>query len=283
LLESELFGHERSAFTGAVQARPDILEQGSGGTVFLDEVGELPLASQAKLLRALETRQVQRVGAVQTREVDIRLVAATNRNLEAEVSQGRFRQDLFYRHSAGLVWIPPLRDRPREIAILARLFLTEACEREHRDPPVISDASFRLLASYAWPGNVRELRNLMEFAAATVTDPILEPSHLLARLKAVPEAVGGDSAVPEFVTREDQITGVFPVPAEPPPRRKPIDEEIRELERMRMAEALAATGGNQTKAAELISMPLRTFQAKVKQYGLSGTSKRGRPPSSEGL
>jgi two-component system response regulator AtoC len=270
LVESELFGHERGAFTGAVGAKPGLLERGTGGTVLLDEVGELSASAQAKLLRVLETKRVQRLGDVREREIDIRIVAATNRNLDVEVREGRFRQDLFFRLSGGMLWLPPLRDRRRELTILAQTFLADACARGGREPMAISDATMRALAAYSWPGNIRELKNLMDYAAAAVPEPMLEPSHIAARL-------GGAGATPTrdldgwpLEPMEPMDTGVFSVPTPgSPPRFRPIDEEVRELERSRMAAALGVTGGNQTKAAELIGMALRTFQTKVKQYGLS--------------
>ena len=146
LVESELFGHDKGAFSGAVQAKPGLLETASGGTVFLDEVGELAPAAQAKLLRALETGRFTRLGEVKERAVDIRVVAATNRDLPAEVAAGRFRRDLYFRLSAATVWIPPLRDRRREIPIFALRFLAEACQRRGRPPPAVSEPALR-----SWP------------------------------------------------------------------------------------------------------------------------------------
>jgi DNA-binding NtrC family response regulator/pSer/pThr/pTyr-binding forkhead associated (FHA) protein len=268
LVESELFGYERGAFSGAVGAKPGLLERGAGGTVLLDEVGELPPTAQAKLLRVLETKRVMRLGDVRERDIDIRVVAATNRNLDQEVREGRFRQDLFFRLSGGMLWLPPLRDRKQELRILAGGFLAEACARAGVAPMGISDAGMRTLLGYAWPGNIRELKNLMEYAAAAVRGPLLEPEHILARLApasggAARPAVGEDTLVPD-------------VPAPTSPRFRPIDDEVRELERSRMEAALAATGGNQTRAAELIAMPLRTFQAKIKAYGLTAPDSRRR-------
>ena len=277
LVESELFGHERGAFTGAVGAKPGLLERGNGGTVLLDEVGELSASAQAKLLRVLETKRVQRLGDVRDREIDIRIVAATNRNLDVEVREGRFRQDLFFRLSGGMLWLPPLRDRRRELPILAQTFLAEACARAGREPMAISDATMRALAAYSWPGNVRELRNLMDYVAAAVCEPMLEPSHIVARLGGSGAVAARDLDGWALEPADAADTGVFSLPEPNAPRRfRPIEEEVRELERQRMAAALGETGGNQTKAAELIAMPLRTFQTKVKQYGLAppGDSRR---------
>ncbi len=294
LVESELFGHEKGAFSGATAARAGLLETADGGTVFLDEIGELSLAVQAKLLRVLETKRVTRIGDAREREVDIRIVAATNRSLDEEVGKGRFRRDLFFRLSGATLWLPPLRDRQRELPLLAHMFLDGACASLGRHRADLSTGAIQTLAAYPWPGNVRELKNVMEYLAATVEEEVIDSGHVADRLRAA-GALSGDAvvvrrtaedlsaeaarAVAAASAREQtrQIAAVAPPaddfpsdPPAPPPRSfRPIDEEIRELERTRMEEALAAAGGNQTRAAELISMPLRTFMTKVKLYNLS--------------
>ncbi len=244
LIESELFGHERGAFTGAVATRTGLLESADGGTVFLDEIGELSPAAQAKLLRVLETHRIVRVGDTRERKVDVRVVAATNRDLEAEVAAGRFRQDLLFRLNAATLWIPPLRERRREIPLLAHVFLKAACARAKRAVPVISDAAMQLLSAHPWPGNVRELRNVIDYAAAIVTEDVIEPWHLEDRLPAAPK----------------------PARAAADARARSLTDELRELERRRFTAALEATGGNQTRAAERLGVPLRTFVRKLKQY-----------------
>ena len=166
LVESELFGYEKGAFSGAAQAKPGRLESAQGGTVFLDEVGELTAATQAKLLRVLEAKRITRLGDTRERAVDIRLVAATNRDLEAEVQKGTFRRDLYFRLSAAKVALPPLRERPRELPVLARRFLDEACARLGFPGRQWSAAALRRLSAHAWPGNVRELKNVVEYLAA---------------------------------------------------------------------------------------------------------------------
>jgi len=260
LIESQLFGHERGAFTGADTATVGLLESASGGTVLLDEVGELSPAAQAKLLRVLETQRLTRVGGVGERPIDTRVLAATHRDLNQEVAAGRFRQDLFFRLAAARLFVPPLRDRSRELSLLARVLLDEACARAGRPPLQLSPATLHALRARAWPGNVRELKNSMQYVAATVTDAIVEPWHL-------PDDARGQARPPAAPSAAE---------ATPPPTGfRPIDEEVRELEKLRMTQALAASDGVQNRAAELIRMPLRTFVAKRKLYGLD-VPQRGR-------
>ena len=265
LVESELFGHEKGAFSDARTAKPGLLEQASGGTVFLDEVGELPLAVQAKLLRALEAKRITRLGDVREREVDFRVVAATNRDLEAEVAAGRFRRDLLFRLGAAIVELPPLRHRPREISILARLFLAQASARAGRAPLDLSETALARLAAYAFPGNVRELKNAMDFAAATVDGSVVE-------LRALPDRIAGRTSS----SSSTQSSGDTDSAADPMRRFRPLADEMRELERTRMVEALEATGGVQARAAELLAMPIRTFSFKLKQHGLSARDAKRR-------
>jgi len=262
LVESELFGHDKGAFTGAVSAKAGKLETANGGTLFLDEIGELPPGVQAKLLRALEQKKITRVGDVREREVDLRVVAATNRALDDEVKAGRFRQDLYFRLGAATVVLPPLRDRRREIPIMARRFLADACALAGREPPELSAATLQKLAVYGWPGNVRELRNVIEYVAATVDDDRIEPWHL-------PDKVAGVE-VTAAVEAAAAIGGLAPAGKS----FRPLADELRALERARMIESLEAAGGVQRRAAELIGMPLRTFVMKVKQYGISPRSSR---------
>ena len=283
LAESELFGHERGAFTGAIAAKPGQLEIASRGTVFLDEIGELPLAVQAKLLRVLETGELQRVGDLKPRSADIRIVAATNRDLTAEVEAGRFRRDLFFRLGAAQVVLPPLRDRPRDLALLANRMFDAACRRLHRRPLTLTVAATQALFLHRWPGNVRELKNAMDYAAAAVPDTTVEVD-----VHHLPHTVVAAMRDAEPASAEPAARGTPPPPGplgqlqtaqEPsqpsdsgdPGERafRPIEDEIRELERTRMIEALAATGGVQNRAAELIQMPLRTFVTKLKRYTIS--------------
>jgi DNA-binding NtrC family response regulator len=272
LAESELFGYEKGAFTGATAPKTGLLETAAGGTVFLDEVGELPLGAQAKLLRALETRRILRVGGTKERDIDIRIVAATHRLLEKEVEAGRFRKDLFFRLGAATVVLPPLRDRPSEVGVLAERFLSAACTANGREPLTLSPATLLALGRYGWPGNVRELKNTLDYVAATAVEPVVEPNHLPERILAAlqPPRAPVAPVAPAAVAPAQPVAPALESSPEAAPaaRRAPLAEELKALERERMVEALRATGGVKVRAAELIGMPLRTFALKCKQYGL---------------
>jgi DNA-binding NtrC family response regulator len=283
LAESELFGHTRGAFSGATAARAGHFEAASGGTLFLDEIGELSPAIQAKLLRTLESGELTRIGETAPRIVDLRIVAATNRDLPREVELGRFRSDLFFRLGSARLELPPLRDRPRDVALLARTLLGDACRRLERPALALSSGAAVALFRHDWPGNVRELRHVIEYAAATAQDGAREieiwhlPQALAAAARrsrdapaseapaappaAAASAPGGDEAraAPPDAPGATGAAGGF----------RPIADEVRELERARMIGALRATGGVQNRAAQLIEMPLRTFVTKVKRYEIA--------------
>lgn len=259
LAESELFGHEKGAFTGAVSQKLGLLEQAAQGTLFLDEVGELPLLLQAKLLRALESQRIVRVGGTRELPIDVRLVTATHRDLEEEVRQGRFRQDLFFRLVAARVVLPPLRDRRREIPILLRQFLRRAASSLGAKTPSLSDGALSLLLTYNWPGNIRELRNICDYLAATSVDGVVTSEEVSGLLQSA-----------DGTKRAGAPTAAATVePASAPPVIRNLEAELRELEQRRMSEALAACNGVQVRAAELLGMPIRTFSYKLKQYGLT--------------
>lgn len=270
LFESELFGHERGAFTDAKSAKMGLLESANGGTLLLDEVGECSLRVQAKLLRVLETKHVCRVGSVTERAIDVRVIAATNRDLQAEVAAGNFRQDLYFRLGVATLYVPALRDRPLDIPLLARTFLTRACLSGGRSELVLSRSALRRLALHDWPGNVRELRNTMELCARMVDGDLVLGEDLPPQVaQSAPAWMAG--------TREPAAkahTGPF----EPfdTRRHKAIQDEVRALERLRMQQALAATDGVRVRAAQMLQMPLRTFVTKLRDYALAGPSGPGR-------
>jgi two-component system, NtrC family, response regulator AtoC len=247
LLESELFGHERGAFTGATATKPGLLEGAEGGTVFLDEIGEMPLGTQAKLLRVIEERKVRRLGARQPRDIDVRLVAATNRDLSREVSEGRFREDLFFRLNVFPIVIPPLRERVAEIEPLAEMFLSALSTRMRRPVPSLSPGATKALLAHDYPGNIRELRNALERALVLCTgDVITEDSLTMARSRRSERA------------------------ATEPPASAALDlkAEMMELERQRIVEALDECAGNQTRAAKLLGISRRMLVKRLGAYGL---------------
>ncbi len=245
LLESELFGHERGAFTGAAQAKVGLLEAGSGGTVFLDEVGEMSLNLQAKLLRAIEKGEITRVGATRPLKVDVRFVAATNRDLQEEVALRRFREDLYFRLGGITLEIPPLRDRTDEIPALVRLFLDRVAGQIGRPPPTVSEAAMRLLQEYSWPGNVRELRNVVERAVLLATGGPIGPEHLPV---------------------EKMSRGSVARAAEPAAASDATRLSLRQVERQTIIDALARCAGNQTRAAEMLGISRRTLCSRLRDY-----------------
>jgi two-component system, NtrC family, response regulator AtoC len=261
LLESELFGHERGAFTGAVVAKPGLLETAEGGTVFLDAVGELPQATQVKLLRVLETRQVLRVGALKPRPIDVRFVSATNRDLEAEVARGAFRQDLFFRLNGVSLVIPPLRQRVGEIAGLARAFVEQAANQMGQDAPLITPAAMALLERYEWPGNIRELRNVIERAVLLCGGASVDVPHLpIEKMRPTPPNNPPPIQTPSKPRR---------VPTNPPLNSAMgLADEIEKLERQRIVEALEKCVGNQTKAAKMLGISRRTLTNRMNAFKL---------------
>jgi len=243
ILESELFGHERGAFTGADKRKPGYLETAGGGTLFLDEIGELGPSAQTRLLRVLEDRKFMRVGGREEISTDVRFVAATNRDLEGDVRTGRFRQDLYFRLSAFIIRLPPLRERPSEIDLFAELFARQFARRMNRarfrlDPDAIS-----VLRAYEWPGNVRELRNAIEHAVVLADDGVVTAQHL-------PDTVRGDR----------------PAPAASGGMRG----QVAETERRAIEQAMQAEAGNQTRAARRLGISRRALLYKLDKHGLKG-------------
>jgi DNA-binding NtrC family response regulator len=277
LLESELFGHERGAFTGASEAKPGLLETAPGGTVFLDEIGEMPLLLQAKLLRVLETRLVTRVGGLKPKAIDVRFVAATNRNLEEEVGAGRFRRDLYFRLNGMTLHIPPLRARRGEITPLANLFLRQFSEPLGQDAPDLSDEARLMLEAYVWPGNVRELRNMMERAVLLCTDGEILPEHLLLESMSAAMApnvgpapeLGARGAMPGSIG-DDLGSGFGSAPpvgfGAPTPPSMGAAALPGEDERERILRVLAECGGNQSRAAKALGIARSTLVLRLNEY-----------------
>jgi DNA-binding NtrC family response regulator len=261
LLESELFGHEKGAFTGAVTTKEGLLEAAAGGTVFLDEIGEMPLALQTRLLRVMETKEITRVGALRPRPVDVRFLAATNRDLEEEIARKTFREDLYYRLNGITLTIPPLRERVSEILPLALSFLKKLSAPLGRRPPQLSGEAVSLLRSYLWPGNIRELRNVLERALLLCDGDLLTPEHLpLEKMRiALPEGRDpGIRPVPEAAPPDPAVFGQFS-------RTK---EWAHDIERERVLDALARCAGNQTRAAILLGISRRTLCERLRKYDI---------------
>ncbi len=277
LLESELFGYERGAFTGAVTSKAGLIEGADGGTLLLDEVGELPLTIQAKLLRVLEQRQIRRLGSLQDRTVDVRFIAATNRDLEAEVARGAFRADLYFRLNGATLVLPPLRERADEIRNLAELFVGQFCAAEGRPTLIVSAEALLILEGHSWPGNVRELKNVIERAVLLATGPAILPEHLpLERLgRTLPQIL---PAAPSYGTSTPSVAfSAFNAtnPTIPPPAALPSDIAATaqlgspDKERQRIVRALESCAGNQSRAAKLLGISRRTLINRIEALGIA--------------
>ena len=266
LLESELFGYEKGAFTGAVHRRIGKIEQATGGTLFLDEIGDMPMSIQAKILRMLQEKSIERLGGRQTIPVDVRIIAATNRNLEAAIEEGRFREDLYYRLNVVTLQLPPLRERPGDVRLLAEYFLNRFSRHMGRPNPGVTTEAMALLEDYPWPGNVRELANVMEkcvifsrgrpIGREDVSDQVTGGGHALGQPPEVPEdtlrlwarqalLAGGENVLGELT---DQVSGLI------------------------IAEALTLTGGNRTRAAEMLGLSRPTLLARMEKHKLRTTT-----------
>jgi transcriptional regulator with GAF, ATPase, and Fis domain len=245
LLESELFGHEKGAFTGAASQKTGKFEIADGGIIFLDEIGDMPMATQAKLLRVLQEKEFERVGGNRTIKVDVRFIAATNKNLLEMVKQGQFREDLYYRINVFSISLPPLRERKEDIPYLVDHFLEKS-----EKPVQVSPQALQMITGYSWPGNVRELQNTIERAAILTEMGVIEPAHLPAHLRGV------------MAGRQEN--GKTDSPG--------IDERISEIEKGIIIEALIRTGGVQVRAAEILGINQRSLWHRIKKHGIDADS-----------
>jgi two-component system response regulator AtoC len=280
LMESELFGYDKGAFTGAVGSKPGRFELADGGTLFLDEIGEIPVEMQVKLLRVLQESEFERVGGIKTLKVDVRLVAATNRDLQKEVQSGAFREDLFYRLNVVPVHLPPLRERTADIPLLVEHFIARFNERLKKQIVSVDDEALVRLTAHAWPGNIRELENVLERTILFCEGPTIHAGDL-------PPEISG-TAPPSFAsTAVAPAAAPSPTPTPPPltsasttappaigapPRASSLKEIVRQeterVERELIVRALEETGGNVTQAARKLKISRKSLQNKMKEFGL---------------
>jgi transcriptional regulator with PAS, ATPase and Fis domain len=243
LLESELFGHEKGAFTGATSFKPGKFDMADGGTIFLDEIGDMPLTLQAKILRVLQEKEFYRVGGSRTIRADVRFIASTNKNLEKMVQEGAFREDLFYRLNVFTLRLPPLRERKEDIPTLVDHFL-----KSMPKPIEISSVALQMLIAFSWPGNIRELKNTVESAAVIAENGYIEPAQLPSKI------TGG------FGPRTDLD---YKLPAS-----LSLDDRLQEIERSIIVEALTKTGGVQARATELLGINQRSLWHRIKKLNI---------------
>lgn len=284
LLESELFGHEKGAFTHAIRTKPGRFELADGGTIFLDEIGEMDISLQVKILRVLQEKEIERVGGSGPRKVDVRIIAATNRDLEREVALGHFREDLYYRLNVIPLHLPPLRERGKDILLLARHFLQHFCERRKRPPLALASEAARVLLAYSWPGNVRELENFMERLSILVDGTVVVRDDLPAKIL---DAVAELDTLPELPDLDAKEAAALSAPVPQPASSisgnaadavfswptledlKRYDMGLREfLEAMEdrlLDEALSLADGVKNQAAEMLGIKRTTLIEKLKK------------------
>jgi transcriptional regulator with GAF, ATPase, and Fis domain len=274
LIESELFGHERGAFTGAVKDRPGRFEMAEGGTIFLDDIDDVPLSMQVKLLRVLQNRTIERLGSTRTVPINVRVIAGTKRDLKQLVAEGKFREDLYYRLNVLPITLPPLRERPEDIPVLMEHFLKRYFRRRGEDVPAVSDAVTQAFMRYSWPGNVRELENACERIAQTCSCGTVRIGCMSASILFRAAAQGAPS--PTLLTPAP-VQAVSPGDAPPtamtPASTKPIslDKRLMEVEASLISWALKVSGGNKSKAAELLQVKRSTLGDRINRCGLGRT------------
>ena len=263
LIESELFGYERGAFTGAVTSKPGRFELADEGTLFLDEIGEIPVEAQVKLLRALQEGEFERVGGIKTTRVDVRLIAATNRDLQAEIEAGRFRKDLYYRLAVVPLVLPPLRERRSDIPLLVQHFVEKYNRKLNKRMEGVTDEALALLQGYAWPGNIRELENLIERVLLFADGPSITAKDLPEPVRSGSTPAAPALAVSEPGTGEGGLKDI-------------VRMKAAALEKDLITKALEETGGNVTRAARLLQISRKSLQTKMKEFGLRDTAPDGR-------
>jgi transcriptional regulator with PAS, ATPase and Fis domain len=254
LVEAELFGFEKGAFTGAVQSKPGRFELADGGTLFLDEIGEIPIEMQVKLLRAIQESEFERVGGVKTTRVTVRLVAATSRDLTKEIAAGRFREDLYYRLNVVPVNLPPLRDRRDDIPLLVEHFRQKYNARLKKAVERVEDDALAALSAYSWPGNIRELENVLERTILFAEGPVIRAADLPPSLSA-PRTETPPSGTPAL---------------QPGPLKEIVKGQVQAIERDLIVRGLEVTGGNVTRTAKLLKISRKSLQMKMKEFGLRG-------------
>ena len=262
LIESELFGHERGAFTGAINDRQGRFELANGGTIFLDDIDDVPVAMQVKLLRVIQTKTVERLGGTRSIPVDVRIIAGAKRDLRQSVNEGKFREDLYYRLYVIPIHVPPLRERPEDIPELVDHFLARFFRQRGEEPALMSPTVMRALTHYSWPGNVRELENVCERMAQTCTCGTI-------RIGCLPLSLLFDQSADEprkIVAGDSAVTSVS------------LDDRLREVEASLVTWALKASGGNKSKAAELLKIKRSTLGDRLKRLGLSSADREEAAP-----
>jgi DNA-binding NtrC family response regulator len=254
LLESELFGHVKGSFTGAIVTKPGLFEVADGGSLFLDEIGNISMAMQSKLLRFIQEREFTPVGGTKLKKVDVRLIAATNKDLEEKIKEGAFREDLFYRLNIVPISLPPLRERKEDIPLLAMHFLKKYCQDMGRNPKALSQAGMEMLMRYPWPGNVRELENIMERAVIMTEEETILPKHLPLPLQERPEGI--TFTVPKTNEELREL------------KRHLRDKAIEEVERLFVLDALSRNDWNVTRSSKDVGMLRPNFQALMRKHNI---------------
>jgi two-component system, NtrC family, response regulator len=268
LIESELFGHERGAFTGAIKDRPGRFELAEGGTIFLDDIDDVPLSMQVKLLRVLQNRTIERLGGTRTVPVNVRVIAGSKRDLKQLVSEGKFREDLFYLLNVLPLTLPPLRERREDVPVLMQHFLTRYFKRRNEDVPAISEAVKQAFMRYSWPGNVRELENACERIAQTCSCGTVRIGCTSASILFRAGATPADGVAP-------------PVPAPEATAPISLDDRLREVEANLIEWALKVSGGNKTRAAELLQIKRSTLGDRINRCGLGQNEPAAQAAASE--